>query len=277
MTYVCKETLPLHTYILNEDCESTLIHPSTLSIPKQLCEQRVLNLETTYWILLHFSNEWLYVTPNDEIFTVLCGSSRYQFTLKNRGKLFLPPLCKGYSVHSTLYALSVLTHNNSQDDVLPMISLDLDCCLTEHEQEQLYEIPLQKPLANILSSEEDLNVASVKIKEIQDLINQEQTRRFEHLTILSSTWGSVVLTIVITLILLCCSCCCCKCCRQCAFWMWDKWTPKECIRHTRERCVITNINADSYLSAITSNTIIFSFIANYFSRIPDISAERGNT
>ena len=27
--------------------------------------------------------------------------------------------------------------------------------------------------------------------------------------------------------------------------MWDKWTPKECIRHTRERsCVITSINAD---------------------------------
>ena len=146
-----------------------------------------MNLETTYWITLHFSNEWLCVTPNDEIFTVLCGSSRYQFALKNRGKLFLPPLCKGYSVHSTLYALSVLTHNNSQDDVLPMISLDLDCCLTEHEQEQLYEIPLQKPLANILSSVEDLNIASVKIKEIQDLINQEQTGRFEHLTILSST------------------------------------------------------------------------------------------
>ena len=219
LTYVCKETVPLHTCILNEDSESTLIHPSTLSIPKQLCEQRVLNLETTYWILLHFSNEWLYVTPNDEIFTVLCGSTRYQFTLENRGKLFLPPRCKRYSVHSTLYALSVLTHNNSKDDVLPMISLDLDCCLTEHEQEQLYEIPLQKPLANILSSVEDLNVASVKIKEIQDLINQEQTRKFEHLTILSSTWGSVVLTIVIAIILLCCSCCCCKCCRQCAFWM----------------------------------------------------------
>jgi hypothetical protein len=71
LTYVCKETLPLHTYIPNEDCESTLIHPSTVSIPKQLCEQRVLTLETTYWIPLHFSNEWLYVTPNDEIFSVM--------------------------------------------------------------------------------------------------------------------------------------------------------------------------------------------------------------
>jgi hypothetical protein len=117
-----------------------------------------------------------------------------------------------------------------------MVSLDLDCCLTEHEQEQLNEFPLQKPLANILSSVEDLKVASVKIKEIQDLINQEQTRKFEHLTILSSTWGSVVLTAAIATIILCCSCCCCR---------WDKWTPKECIRHTRERfCVITSTNAD---------------------------------
>jgi hypothetical protein len=141
--------------------------------------------------------------------------------------------------------LSSITYNNSQDEVLPMVSLDLDCCLTEHEQEQLKEIPLQKPLANILSSVEDLNVASVKIKEIQDLINQEQTRKWEHLTMLSSTWGSVVLTITIAITVLCCSCCCCKCCRQCDFWIWDKWTPKECIRHTRERCcVITNINAD---------------------------------
>ena len=46
----------------------------------------------------------------------------------------------------------------------------------------------------------------------------------------------------------CCACCCCKCRRRCAFWIWDNWTLKECIRHTRERCcVITNINADRVL------------------------------
>jgi len=33
---------------------------------------------------------------------------------------------------------------------------------------------------------------------------------------------------------------CCKCCSQRDFWVWDKWTPKECIRHTRERCCIIN-------------------------------------
>ena len=38
LTYVCKEILPIFTYIANEDCEATLIHPSTISLPDKLCE-----------------------------------------------------------------------------------------------------------------------------------------------------------------------------------------------------------------------------------------------
>jgi hypothetical protein len=48
LSYVCKENILFVTYIPNDDCESTLIHPSTLSIPSKECEQRVLNLEHTY-------------------------------------------------------------------------------------------------------------------------------------------------------------------------------------------------------------------------------------
>jgi hypothetical protein len=46
LTYVCKETLLIFTYIPEEDCEASLIHPSTITLPKQLCEQRLLNLDT---------------------------------------------------------------------------------------------------------------------------------------------------------------------------------------------------------------------------------------
>jgi hypothetical protein len=120
------------------------------------------------------SNEWLFISPKDEIFTVLCGPTKYHFTLQQRGKLYLPPRCKGYSAHATLYALSTITHNNSKDDILPLASVDLDCCLTEVEREQLQESPLQKPLTNILSSVDELNLASVKISEVQDLIDKEQ-------------------------------------------------------------------------------------------------------
>ena len=71
---------------------------------------------------------------------MLCGTKKFQLTLQKRGKLYLPPRCKGYSTHSTLYALSTLKCNNSQDDVLPIASVDTDCCLTSAEREQLHEI-----------------------------------------------------------------------------------------------------------------------------------------
>ena len=218
LNHVCQETVPILTHIPNEDCEATLIHPSTVSLPSKVCEQGLLKSEYTCWIPMHMSNEWLFNTPN-EVFTVLCGSDKFQFTLQNRGKLYLPPRCKGYSTHSTLYALSTVTQNNSKEDILPLASVDLDCCLTEVEREQLQQIPLQKPLTNILSSVDKLNIAGVKISEVQDLINKEQAKKYEHFKILTSTWGSTVLTFVIVVICICCSCCCCKCCRHCGFWL----------------------------------------------------------
>jgi hypothetical protein len=70
------------------------------------------------------SNEWLFIAPSDEIFTVLCGSVKYQ----------LYEAVVNYTCHhdvritqlSTLYALSSITQNNSKEDVLPLASVDLD-------------------------------------------------------------------------------------------------------------------------------------------------------
>jgi len=112
--------LPILTYIPSEDCEATLIHPFTVSFPTKVCEQGLLKLESTYWIPLYMSNKWLFITPSDEIFTVLCGSVKFQLTLQNRGKLYLPPRCKGYLTHSTLCALSTIIQNNSKGDILPL-------------------------------------------------------------------------------------------------------------------------------------------------------------
>ena len=36
---------------------------------------------------------------------------------------------------------------------------------------------------------------------------------------------------------------------QCAFWVWDKRTPRECVRHTRGRCCVININAERVLNS----------------------------
>ena len=45
LNYVCNENLPIVTYVPNDDCESILIHTSTISIPHKVCEQRILTLE----------------------------------------------------------------------------------------------------------------------------------------------------------------------------------------------------------------------------------------
>ena len=76
--------------------------------------------------------------------------------------------------HHDVKVIPPIVRNNSQEDVLPLAPVDLDCCLTQYEQEQLHEIPLQKPLTNILSSVQDLNLASIKISEIQELIDKVQ-------------------------------------------------------------------------------------------------------
>jgi len=110
----------------------------------------------------------------------------------------------------------------------------IDCCLTKYEKEQLREIPLQKPLTNILFSVEDLKLASVKIDELQGMIDKEQRKQFEHFKVFATAWRSVVLTIVTLIVIICCSCCFCKCCRKCAFLGMGQMDPKRmCKPHQR--------------------------------------------
>jgi hypothetical protein len=52
--------------------------------------------------------------------------------------------------------------------------VDLDRCLTTYEREQLHELPLQMALTSSLFSIEDLNHASVKISEMQQMFEREQ-------------------------------------------------------------------------------------------------------
>ena len=42
LSYVCKGNIPIVIYVPNYDCECTFIHPSTISIPHKVCEQRML-------------------------------------------------------------------------------------------------------------------------------------------------------------------------------------------------------------------------------------------
>jgi len=67
-SYICKQNLAIVTHTPNEDYESTLIYPSTNSIPNKICEQRMLTLEYTYCILLYLRNECLFTASTIEFY-----------------------------------------------------------------------------------------------------------------------------------------------------------------------------------------------------------------
>ena len=258
--YICKESLPIQTYVPNADCESTLLHPSTQIVPN-VCVKRVLTLSNVYWIPLHLSNDWLFVAPKEEIFTTLCPDRKSNsFMLKGRGKLTLRPRCKGYSTHSTLYAMSTHNVNNSKDnDVLPIAPLDWDCCLIISDKDAFKNLNLEVPLENILSSVDDLNLVSAKIEDIETIVRNEEKKKLEYFQVSLGTWASVLISFVILITCICCSCCFCKCCRHIGFWIWDHWTPRECLKQTQERfCIINNVGSQAgqvlYTPAKTSPT-----------------------
>lgn len=54
---------------------------------------------------------------------------------------------------------------------------------------------------------EELNFASVKISELQKLIDKEKTKSFEHFKMLTSTLRSVLFTLQMFIVITFCSCC----------------------------------------------------------------------
>jgi hypothetical protein len=240
LTYVCQDKILLSNYVPGEDCEASLLHPSSLFIPKEVCEIKMIALRHTYWIPLQQSNQWLYTSPTDEKVTVLCDDNIPVYVHAiDRGKLSLKPRCKAYTAHVTLYASTNVTIvSNVSKDFLPELNLDFDCCFGEHEKRKLNEIPLDIPLNNVMSSIDDLRLASVKVNEVRQFIKEQEQADYSayHKHIISA--GLSIGTIVMLTVSICLCCCCCKCCRQCFFWFIKTWNPRrtfsDCVNGCRE-------------------------------------------
>jgi hypothetical protein len=240
ISYVCKEEIPIHTYIPETDCESTLLHPSTIKIPYH-CEYRFLKLKHTLWIPLHLSNEWLYVAPESETLTVLCPEETTTLKIQTKGKLTLNAGCKGYTSYVTLYSMSAITTNLTTDYV-PSAPVDFDCCFEDVERVNFEKLPMQVPLANVLSNTDDLRVASMKADEIEQMIKDQEIKQSQHLYLMATSWGTTLLTIFVVITCICCSCCFCKCCRNGFFWFWNRWSPSDCWKETQDKCCVSIYN-----------------------------------
>ena len=226
---VCKEEFPISSHQPGDDCEATLLHPSTTKAPIS-CSHRMMEIKDTLWIKL-FGNEWLHVTPRKEIFTFLCGQGQepQSVTLEGRGKIRMTPGSKGYSSHTIILAYATVSSNKTLPDFFPNISIDFDCCLTLEKQAYLDDIKLNLPISNILSHTDELRITSHKIDEVNEMIENERWRIEHSLKLQYTSWTSILggITFVI-IITLCCSCYCCKCCRNMGKFLYNSMQEVDC-------------------------------------------------
>jgi hypothetical protein len=185
------------------------------------------------------NNQWLFVIPRVEYFTVLCPQEATTLKLYNEGKLTLKNCCKGYSSYVTLYSTSMITINVTSD-YEPSAPINLDDCFENTKNVRFENLPLHTPLVNVMSSIDNLKFASMKAEKIQQLIREQRVKHEQKLyNFMTSQWS--ILGTVSLFLLVICICCCCKCCRSFIFWLWSKWNLHDCWQQTKDKCHI-NIN-----------------------------------
>lgn len=236
---ICKQDFPVINFQAGEDCEASLLHPSTAAIPTS-CKQRVLELRNTLWLKLH-GNEWLHVSPQPEVVSFLCTGNHtpQSVVLSGQGRIRLESGCKAYGTHATLLAYSTITKNVTFPDVIPTIPLNYECCFNSRRQQILDKLQLHIPLSNVLSNTDELQLTSHKIQEINKMIDEEQWRIDHSSKLHYASWATcvgVIFTVVITTCII--SCCCCKCCRHCGFFLWSYWRKHPSCTDAIRHCVI---------------------------------------
>jgi hypothetical protein len=131
---------------------------------------------------------------------------------------------------------------NMTNDYVPTAPIDFDNCFEDLKNIPFEKLPLHTPLVNVMSSVDDLRIASIKVDEVQKLIKEQEIKHEQKLHDMMTSGWSILGTISFFTMLILCSCCCCKCCRNCMFWVWDRWNPKDCWQQTKGRCCVTITN-----------------------------------
>lgn len=239
LNYVCTENTPIVTYVPDVDCVATLVHPNTQKVPNS-CTFNYLPIQQIMWIPLHMSNSWLYVAPQMELFTTVCqNGQRHSDRLQGRGIITIRNDCKGLGSKSILYPLSHFETNLTKDDIIPFVNVNIDCCLTLPEQEIIKDVPLNLPLSNIMSSVNDLNLASFKIDEVNKFIEDQKLREEQRTSSwkrIGTVWYTYVLSLILIVCIWFCGCCCCSCCRKSTIWLFNQCSPKKWWAGSKQVC-----------------------------------------
>ena len=151
---MCKQNNPVQLTHLHEECEVEMLQ--SIRTIHSSCSQRIAEINQTVWTQLG-DNEWLYVAPRPDVLTVLCSKQEpSDIEIVGTGKLTLHSACKAYGSRILIQAQTIKTSNNTEKDIIPPLSLEYDCCMSEGKVTKLNEIHLELPLKSIVNRLEDL-------------------------------------------------------------------------------------------------------------------------
>jgi hypothetical protein len=169
---VCKQSNPVQITYLHEECEVEMLL-SIRTIPAS-CSQRIADINQTIWTQLK-DNEWLYIVPRPDVLTVLCPKQDpSDIEITGTGKLILHSTCKAYGSRVFLQAQTIKTSNNTEKHIIPSLSSEFDCCISEGKTTKLNNVQLELPMKSIVNRLEDLGLASHKVEEVDKLIFEQE-------------------------------------------------------------------------------------------------------
>jgi len=179
--YVCTHQRTLLSTVATDSWAMALLHKRDKLPP--VCDTRLIRLSNTVWTQL-FNNSWIFYAPQPDIITVLCYDQRpVDVNPKGIGKLRLYPGCKGYSIHTLLYGISVAGNTSVQvaEDFVSQIDLNHVCCEELNAKVNLCQTPVNIACKKTTAHLEDLRSASTKVSDLIKSVDEKQWKN-HHVT-----------------------------------------------------------------------------------------------
>jgi hypothetical protein len=165
------------------------------------CDKRVMEISNSVWTQLE-NNEWIYFVPTSESTTIPCTDRvPVDVTLTEIEKLGIVAGCRGYSKSALLQTHSVSTINGTkyESDIMSKVNLKYDCCEELGVKFNISSIRLNTNFKHIVSNLDDLQIASHKFSEIEQMIKDQEWKRLH--TVSHDTYSVLVYICLILIVL----------------------------------------------------------------------------
>jgi hypothetical protein len=198
-SYVCRQSHPLLSSQLHENCLVQLLQPRG-SVPPS-CERRVVEISHSVWTQLA-NNEWIYFVPKSEAITILCGSRPpVDVTVSGIGKLGIDAQCKGFGKSAIFQTHSIVNADTKgyESDFLSRVNLEYDCCEGLSAKVNISTMSVNTSFKHVVSHLDDLKIASRRISDVEHMIREQEWKRLH--TTSHNTYSALVYVCLVLIVL----------------------------------------------------------------------------